>query len=135
MEIRVSFPGHQKVAASFEGFTVLTDQPKEAEGDGTAPTPFDLFLASLAACAGIFVLSFCRSRGLSTDGLEVIERADRDERSHRVTEIALDIVLPADFPQRYEDGVRNAANLCTVKKTLHDPPSFEIRTTRRAARA
>jgi ribosomal protein S12 methylthiotransferase accessory factor len=72
MEMRIRFPGNKAVSAQFNGFTVLTDQPKESGGDDSAPAPFDLFLASIATCAGIFVLSFCRKRGLSTAGLELV---------------------------------------------------------------
>ena len=82
MEMRIKFPGNKAVAAQFDGFTVLTDQPKESGGDGAAPSPFDLFLASIGTCAGIFALSFCRKRGLSTEGLGIVQTADWDETSN-----------------------------------------------------
>jgi len=128
MQMKIGFPGNRKVAAAFDGFTVLTDQPVEAGGDGSAPAPFDLFLASIGTCAGIFVLSFCRKRDIPTAGLELIQTADWDEIQHKVTKITLEIRLPKDFPEKYKDSLINAAALCTVKKHLQDPPAFEITT-------
>lgn len=132
MDILVRFPGNKRVSAEFDGFTVVTDQPKEAGGDGSAPAPFDLFLTSLGTCAGIFVLSFCRRRNLPTDGLELIQRADWDEAEHRVAKITLEIVVPEGFPEKYRDSLVQTASLCTVKKHLHRPPEFEIHVQGRA---
>ena len=127
MEMKIRFPGNKRVSAEFDGFTVLTDQPKEGGGDGTAPAPYDLFLASLGTCAGLFVLSFCRKRGIPTEGLEIVETADWDEAAHRASKITLDIVLPEGFPEKYRESVISAASLCTVKKQLQQPPEFEVR--------
>ncbi|MDE2490298.1 MAG: OsmC family protein [Elusimicrobia bacterium] len=126
MAMTIRFPGNKKVSAEFDGYTVATDQPKEAGGDGTAPAPFDLFLASLGTCAGIFVLSFCRKRGLPTEGLEIVQDAHWDEAAHRVSKITLTIKLPKGFPEKYRDSLIATANLCTVKKHLAQPPDFEI---------
>lgn len=128
MELKIRFPGNKKVSAEFDGFTVLTDQPKESGGDGQAPAPFDYFLASLGTCAGLFVLSFCRKRGLSTEGLELTELVDWDEQAHHARKVTIDIALPHGFPEKYRDSVVAAANLCTVKKHIQDPPAFEITT-------
>ena len=128
MEMRIKFPGGRKVSAEFDGMTVMTDQPKEAGGDGSAPAPFELFLASLGTCAGIFVLSFCRKRDLPTEGLEIVQQAHWDEAEHRVSKITLTIKLPAGFPEKYRDSVVSTAALCTVKKHLAKPPEFEIAT-------
>jgi putative redox protein len=128
MEMKITFPGNKKVAAAFGGFTVMTDQPQDAGGDGSAPAPFDLFLASLGTCAGIFVLSFCRKRGLPTEGLELTQTADWDEAAHKVAKVVITIRLPKGFPEKYRDSLISTANLCTVKKHLAAPPAFEIRT-------
>ncbi|MFI5345510.1 MAG: OsmC family protein [Elusimicrobiota bacterium] len=127
-EMRIRFPGNRKVSAEFDGLTVMTDQPNEAGGDGSAPAPFDLFLASLGTCAGIFVLSFCQKRGISTDGLEIVQTMEWDEAKHLVAKVALRIVLPKDFPDKYRDSLVKTAELCTVKRHLHEPPRFEITT-------
>lgn len=126
MEMKIRFPGNKKVAAEFGGFTVMTDQPVEAGGDGSAPAPFDLFLASLGTCAGIFVLSFCRKRDLPTEGLEIVQTAEWNDETHLVTKVRLEIRLPAGFPEKYRDALISTASLCTVKRHLHQPPAFEI---------
>src|ERR1035437_8062902 len=118
MEMIIRFPGNKKVSAEFGGYSVLTDQPKEAGGDGPAPAPFDLFLASLGTCAGIFVLSFCQKRGIATDGLEIRQRMDWDETKHLVSKVTLEIILPTGFPDRYRDSLIKTAKLCTVKRHL-----------------
>lgn len=128
MEMKIRFPGNKKVSAEFGGYTVLTDQPKEAGGDGSAPAPFDLFLASLGTCAGIFALSFCRKRDLPTEGLELTQAAEWDETAHRVSKVVITIRLPKGFPEKYRDALVSTASLCTVKKHLMAPPAFEILT-------
>ncbi|MBI5203137.1 MAG: OsmC family protein [Elusimicrobia bacterium] len=127
MEMRIRFPGNKKVSAEFDGLRIVTDQPKEAGGDGAGPAPFDLFLASIGTCAGIFALSFCRKRGIDTEGLELVETIDWDETAHRAWKITLDVRLPPGFPEKYRDALANAINLCTVKKHLADPPTILVR--------
>lgn len=128
MEMTIRFPGNKKVSAEFDGQTVMTDQPKQAGGDGSAPAPFDLFLASLGTCAGIFVLSFCRKREIPTEGLEIIQKAEWDEVKHLVSKVTMEIKLPKGFPEKYRDTLVKTAELCTVKRHLHEPPSFEVTT-------
>ena len=123
----VSFPGGKRVDAAYGGFNVHTDQPPHAGGDGSAPSPFDLFLASIATCAGFYVKAFCDTRGLSTEGLELRMRVERDPETRMVAWLALEIRLPEGFPDRHRDGVRRAADLCSVKKHLQHPPAFKIR--------
>lgn len=134
MEMKIRFPGNKKVAAEFDGYTVVTDQPTESGGDGTAPAPFELFLASLGTCAGLFALSFCRKRDLPTEGLELTQTAEWNEAEHRVSKIVLKIRLPNGFPEKYKDALISTANLCTVKKHILNPPAFEIVTEEAAAR-
>jgi len=132
MEMKVRFPGNKKVNAEFEGFTVATDQPVEGGGDGSAPAPFDYFLASIATCAGIFVLSFCQKRGISTEGVELTQKMDWDPVKHLVSKIRIEIGVPKDFPEKYRESLINAANLCTVKRHMHEPPQFEVVTVQKA---
>ena len=124
--MRVSFQGNKKVAADFAGFKVLTDQPKDDGGDETAPSPFQLFLASLGTCAGFFVLSFCQKRNISTEGIELVQTAQWDPEKHLVSKILLEIRVPSGFPEKYKASLISAANLCAVKRHLHEPPRFEI---------
>ena len=122
MEMIIDFPGGSKVDAHFGKFNVQTDQPPVGE----APTPFDLFLSSIGTCAGIYVLGFCRQRSLPTEGIQIVERVIRNDASGMVEKIALEIQLPADFPEKYREAVIHSAQLCAVKKHIESPPAFEI---------
>ncbi|MBN1320715.1 MAG: OsmC family protein [Thermoleophilia bacterium] len=125
MDMEVFFPGNKKVHARYKGFLIETDQPVSEEGDETAPAPFDLFVASLGTCAGIYVLSFLQERGLSTDGAGIILREDRDPETRSLKKVSLEIKLPSDFPKKYLRAVVRAADMCAVKRHLDDPPAFE----------
>jgi putative redox protein len=128
MELTVSFPGNKKVDASYKGFTIETDQPVTNGGDGTAPSPFDLFLASIGTCSGIYVLDFCTNRGISLENVRVVQTMKRDPETHMVASVALRIELPKDFPDKYKDSLIRAVDLCTVKKHIMNPPAFTIET-------
>ncbi len=93
---------------------------------GSAPAPFGLFLASIGTCAGIYVLSFCKQRGLPTDNIRIIQRMDMNPATHMIEHIELDIQLPPDFPEQYKDAVVRSAELCAVKKHLENPPAFDV---------
>jgi putative redox protein len=129
MEMTVSFPGGSRVDAHFRAHTVATDQPPTAGGEDSAPTPFELFLASLATCAGIYVLGFCRQRGLPTDGVRLVQRVETNPASKMVEKVLLEIQLPAGFPENYRAAVVRAAEQCKVKKHLEKPPALEVHTT------
>ena len=122
----VFFPGGKRVDAEYGGFTVRTDQPLQAGGEGSAPAPFDLFLASIATCAGIYVKGYCDARGIATEGLGIEMRVERDAEQRMVTRLALEIRLPEGFPEKHREGVVRAADLCAVKKHILHPPAFEI---------
>lgn len=128
MEMTVSFPGGARVDAQFGPYTVQTDQPPHAGGEGSAPAPFALFLASIATCAGIYVLGFCRQRGLPTEGIRIVQHAEADPRTGMVAKLGLDIEVPPTFPERYHDALVRAASQCAVKKHIETPPAFEVRT-------
>ncbi len=127
MEIVVDFPGGARVDAHFGDFTVRTDQPFPS-GEGSAPTPFATFLASIGTCAGIYVLGFCRQRGIPTEGLHLTERLEVDRSTGMVTKVLLDIQVPPSFPAKYKDAVIRSAEQCAVKKHFEHPPKFEIST-------
>jgi putative redox protein len=125
--MRVTFPGGKRVAAEFDGFVVETDQSAAHGGDGSAPEPFSLFLASLATCAGIYVLGFCQARGISTQGLAVRQDAVWGERGE-LREVRVIIDVPPGFPEKYLGAVRAAAAACKVKKVLAAPPEIVVET-------
>jgi ribosomal protein S12 methylthiotransferase accessory factor len=128
MEMIIDFPGGARVDAHFGPYTVMTDQPPMGGGTGSAPAPFAVFLASIGTCAGIYVLGFCRQRGLSTDGIRIVQRMHTNPRTGMVEDIDLDIEVPASFPEKYYDALVNSARLCAVKKHLENPPEFHITT-------
>ncbi|NOU28417.1 MAG: osmotically inducible protein OsmC [Polyangiaceae bacterium] len=122
----VSFPGGKRVDVQVGPFVVHTDQPVDAGGEGTAPGPFDLFLASLGACAGIYVLGFCQARGLATEGLTLRQHVELHPETHLPMAIRLELTLPPDFPEKYRVAVVRAAEGCKVKKTIAAAPSVEV---------
>lgn len=126
--MEVVFPGGKKVDAIYNGFTIKTDQPAMGGGNGSAPAPFDLFLASIGTCAGIYVLGFCQQRGISTDGIKIIQSMEVDPFKRMIGKVNLEIQVPDDFPEQYKDAVIRSAELCAVKKHMHEPPEFNIYT-------
>ena len=122
-EMTVDFPGGRKVMAHYDGFDIATDQGVDSGGEGTAPEPFDFFLASLATCAGYYVLKFCEGRGISTDGISLHQSWKRNE-AKKLERIDIRIQVPTDFPAKYHKALVRAANTCSVKKTLADPPEI-----------
>ena len=128
MDMIISFPGGARVDAEFGGLTVKTDQPPQGGGDGSAPTPFATFLASIGTCAGIYVLGFCKQRGLPADGIRIVQQTERDPATGLVGTIRLNIEVPPSFPEKYYDALIRAADQCAVKKHLEHPPAFEVRT-------
>ena len=128
MKIEVTFEGKKKVNASFNGFTVSTDQPVEGGGDNSAPTPFELFLASLATCAGIFVKGFCDQRGLPTENIHLFQDMEYDKVSGLAKKINIEIQVPPDFPEKYHETLVTIAGKCKVKKHLENPPEFNVYT-------
>ena len=129
MEMVIDFPGGARVDAHFGPYTVATDQPFQGGGQGSAPTPFAIFLASVGTCAGIYVSGFCRQRGIPTDGIRLVQRLEVNPLNGMVSKILLDIQLPSDFPEKYKTAVIRSADQCAVKKHFENPPQFEIKTT------
>jgi ribosomal protein S12 methylthiotransferase accessory factor len=128
MTMEITFPGGARVDARFGPHTVRTDQPAKSGGEDSAPSPFQLFLASIGTCAGIYVLGFCRQRGLPTDGIRIVQRMERDPRTGLVGRIGLDIEVPPEFPAKYHDALVRTADQCAVKKHLEHPPAFDVKT-------
>jgi len=128
MEMIVTFPGGARVDMQLGAHVVRTDQPPHGGGEGSAPTPFSLFLASIGTCAGVYVLGFCRQRGLATDGIRIEQRREADPETGMVRTVRLDIHVPDSFPAKYRDALIRSAQQCSVKKHLESPPEFAIRT-------
>lgn len=128
MEMIIDFPGGARVDAHFGTYTVGTDQPPSGGGEGSAPTPFALFLASIGTCAGIYVLGFCHQRGLPTEGIRIVQRMYSDPFSGMVGKVGLEIQVPPSFPEKYLPSLVRSAEMCAVKKHFEKPPQFEIYT-------
>ena len=126
MEMQIDFPGKKRVTSTYKGFSVQTDQPPAEGGDGSAPEPFDLFLSSIGTCAGVYIVFFCESRDIPTDGISMSLRFQRNEKSHLMEKIAIEIHLPPEFPKKYRKAVVRAAEMCTVKRTLTQPPEILV---------
>ena len=124
MELLIDFPGGSRVDAHFGNFTVNTDQPPAS----SAPSPFEVFLASIGTCAGIYVLGFCQQRGLPTTDIRIVERVNHSQITHMVEKIDLEIQVPPTFPEKYRESLIHSAELCAVKKHLEKPPRFDIST-------
>jgi putative redox protein len=126
--MEISFPGGVLVEAQHEGFKVLTDQPVKDGGTNTAPSPSDLFLASLGTCAGYYALRFCQERGLPTDGLSLTLSTESDEARRRLSKIRIEIRLPVGFPEKYRAAILRATDQCSVKRHVVEAPAFEVLT-------
>lgn len=126
MDIDVTFPGGKRVDAWIGGVCIATDQPPELGGQASAPAPFDLFLASIATCAGIYALGFCQARGLSTEGLRVRQHVVLDPETHLPTAVQLQVSPPVDFPEKYRSALLRVVDGCKVKKTIALQPTFTV---------
>jgi len=128
MEMLVSFPGGARVDAAFGPHVVRTDQPPQGGGEGSAPTPFNMFLASIATCAVIYVLGFLRQREIPTEGVRLVQRANRNRETGMIEQVEIEIEVPQGFPEKYLPALIRSAEQCAVKKHLAQPPEFSIST-------
>lgn len=128
MEMIVTFPGGARVDAQFGPYTIRTDQPPQGGGQGSAPTPFATFLASIGTCAGIYVLGSCKQRGLPTDDIRIVQRLQVNPANGMVSKVLLDIQVPPSFPEKYHAALIRSAEQCAVKKHMETPPQFEVKT-------
>lgn len=125
MDIEVFFEGNKGVNARVRNHIVKTDQPVNGGGDDTAVTPFELFLASLATCAGIYVKGFCDQRGIDTTGIKIVQSHTFDAKG-MATKVMLSIKVPASFPEKYIDSLVAVAGMCKVKQHFASPPAIEV---------
>jgi putative redox protein len=126
-EILVTLPGGRRVDAQVGAHVVHTDQSRDMGGEDAAPAPFQLFLASIGTCAGIFVQGFCQKRGLPFEKIRIVERPAYGADG-AFTGADLDIQLPPDFPEKYREALVRVAEQCSVKKAIQAQPRFVVRT-------
>ncbi len=129
-EVIVTLPGGRRVDAHVSGHTIHTDQPLALGGEDTAPAPFDLFLASIGTCAGIFVQGFCAKRNIPFEGIRLVERLTYDDAGV-LSGVALEVALPPDFPEKYKDAIVRVVEGCAVKKAIAAQPTFTVKATPR----
>jgi ribosomal protein S12 methylthiotransferase accessory factor len=126
MEIKVNFLDKLRLEAKFDDFTVVADQPIRYKGDGSAPGPFDYFLASSALCAAYFVKLYCDTRNISTENIRLSQNniVDPENRYQQIFKIQVE--LPADIQEVDRRGILNSIERCTVKKVVQAGPEFVI---------
>lgn len=124
--MEITFDGGKVVTAHTHGHDIKTDQPESSGGTNSAPSPFELYMASIGTCAGIYVKSFCDNRQIPADKIKLIQTAEFDKETGLPAKITIDILLPADFPEKYRGSVISVAELCKVKKSIKHPPEFKI---------
>ncbi len=126
MEIKVNFLDKLRLEAKFDDFTVIADQPVRYKGDGSAPGPFDYFLASSALCAAYFVKLYCDTRNISTENIRLSQNniVDPENRYQQIFKIQVE--LPPDIPEVDRRGILRSIERCTVKKVVQAGPEFVI---------
>ncbi len=134
MDMEIVFPGGKRADALYKGFTIKTDQAPYAGGEGSAPACFDLFLASIGTCAGVYVLSFCQKRNIRAETLKLVLKTQRDQGKKTLNRIEIEIQLPEGFPEKYSEAVVRSAELCAVTRHFYDPPKMHVHATIRKAR-
>ena len=126
-EILITLPGGRRVDALIGAHVIRTDQPRDNGGEDTAPSPFQLFLASLGTCAGIFIQGFCARRGIPFENIRVRETVSLDPQG-TLEKVRLDIELPPSFPQQYQEALIRVVDQCSVKRAIQAQPTFEVHT-------
>lgn len=123
--IDVTFPGGRRVNAVVGNHIVCSDQAVEDGGEDSAPSPFSLFLASLATCAGITAISFAKRVGHSGEGIAVRLISHYLEAENRYDEITYEVTIPDDFPEKFRAKLVERASNCAVKRHIVQPPEFK----------
>jgi ribosomal protein S12 methylthiotransferase accessory factor len=126
MQIEVRYLENLKLEALFDDYKVLTDQPVRYKGDGTAPSPFDYFLASSALCAAYFVKVYCKARDISTEDIRVTQDNIVDPENRYKQTFKIQVELPASLHEKDRDAIVKSIDRCTVKKTIQAAPEFVI---------
>ena len=128
MEIKVNFLDNLRLEAKFDDFTVISDQPIRYKGDGSAPSPFDYFLASSALCAAYFIKVYCKARDISTENIRLSQNniVDPEDRYNQIFQIQVE--LPDNISAKDSEGILRSIDRCTVKKVVQTGPEFKIET-------
>ena len=126
MEIKVNYLDNLRLEAKFDDFTVISDQPIRYKGDGSAPGPFDYFLASSAMCAAYFVKVYCLSRNIPTENIRLAQNNIVDPENRYKQIFKIQVELPENISERDREGIIRSIDRCTVKKVVQEGPDFQI---------
>uniref|UniRef100_UPI0035623B4C YcaO-like family protein n=1 Tax=Marinobacter sp. TaxID=50741 RepID=UPI0035623B4C len=126
MEIKVNYLDNLRLEAKFDDFTVISDQPVRYKGDGSAPGPFDYFLASSAMCAAYFVKVYCNARNIPTDNIRLSQNNIVDPENRYKQIFKIQVELPEDISDKDRQGIIRSIDRCTVKKVVQTGPDFQI---------
>lgn len=125
-KIKVEFGDGKRLNATGDDFTAGTDLPVNGGGEGTAPTPLDLFITSLATCAAHYARSFCESKAITMSGIALNVEYDQNPETSHISKVNYLLTLPEGFPEKYKAALLRSIDLCSVKKHLMNPPAFEL---------
>lgn len=125
-QIEVDFPGGVAVSAKIGNFTVVSDQPVSNGGGGAAPSPFELFMVSLANCAAYFAVAFCRERDIPTGGMRLTADFEKNPETKVLSTVRINLVLPDGFPEKYRKPILRTIEQCSVKRAIDARPAFEL---------
>lgn len=126
--IKVRFRDGERIEADIQGKLIRADRPKDMGGEGIEPTPFALFLASIATCAGMYAQGFCQSREISTAGMSLTLTCEKNEQTKKLEKIILKITLPTEFPEKYKRPILRTMDQCSVKQLILNPPEIVMET-------
>lgn len=127
MELKVSLEGNKKVSTHIGDHLIMTDQPEKHGGTNSAPAPYDLFLASIATCAGFYIQSYCENKNIDSSGIEITLNVTRDEQKS-INGFITTIHVPESIPAKLHPVLKKVAAQCAVKKTIMNNPEFVVET-------
>jgi putative redox protein len=125
MDIEIKILDGAKLEAKLGAYTIYSDQPKDGGGEGTAPNPFEYFVASVGLCVGHYINAFCKQREITTNNIKIMQKVSRNDQGKVF--FLIEVKLPSDFPEKYKDTVLKAAEGCAVKKAIQSQPVFELK--------
>lgn len=128
MELKVTLEGNKKVSTHVGNHLIMTDQPEKFGGSNSAPAPYDLFLASIATCAGFYIQSYCENKGIDSTSIEITLKPTHHQTSKAVTGFVTTIKVPEEFPSNLRGALKKVAEQCAVKKTIMNNPNFVVET-------
>lgn len=124
--LTVHFTDSKAIETEVGGHSIKTDMPPERGGEGSAPTPTQLFMTSLASCTAYYALEFCKMRKIETTGMKFEMHCDWDEKTQRYTRFAMELTLPEGFPEKYKKAIVRTMDSCFIKKHVLTPPEFVL---------